>query len=270
MRKSLVNFLKGIAIMVSTMVPGVSGGTMAIVLGIYDDLIHAVGSFFENWKKHSILLIELGLGAGVGILLFGRGVEYALNNFPVEMGFLFMGVICGGIPVLFKKAKSSSSRLNLYDFLFLLVGFVIVMLMANPPEETTSMASAGGITSFIFLFIAGIIAAVALILPGISGSFMLLVLGLYNVTINAINTMNIPFLMPLGLGVLVGTLATTKGIEKLLQKFPKQTYMMILGFVAGSIIPVFPGLPTGLQFLTCIPVFLLGFLLLLWLSKKEC
>ncbi len=266
--KYLINFFKGLVIAIATLVPGVSGGTMAVILGVYDDLIHAIGSFFEDWKKHIVILLELGLGGLTGLLLFSKLLENVSKKYPFTMGFFFIGVIFGGIPVLYKKSISSGKR-NLKDMIFFVIGFVIVILLSSEPDTTTALATTPGIASIVFLFIAGIVLAVALILPGISGSFMLYVLGLYSVTLNAINTRNIPFLIPLGLGVALGTLGTAKTIEKLLQKHPGKTYMLILGFVLGSLLPVFPGKPTGFSIVSCAAALIVGFLLINWISKKE-
>lgn len=273
--KHMINFFKGIVVGIATLVPGVSGGTMAVVLGIYDDLIHAVGSFFEDIKKHTILLFEIGLGGLIALLLFSGLLKSAIDKFPIIMGFLFIGIIFGGLPVLYNKARAE--KRNLVDLVFLVIGFVIVLAMSNESEATTTLATAQGISSMIFLFIGGIIIAIALILPGISASFMLLALNLYDVTLGAINNRNIPFLVPLGIGVIVGTLGTAKAIEKLLQKYPSKTYMLILGFVAGSLIPVFPkqileiGTSAGdiITIVVSIVVLVLGFLFITWLSKKE-
>jgi putative membrane protein len=266
--KYLVNFLKGLAIGIATLVPGVSGGTMAIVLGVYDDLIHAISSFFQNWKKNIVILLEVGLGGLTGLLLFSKLFQNVLDKYPVIMGFFFMGVIFGGVPVLYKKA-TATGKINLRDSIFFVIGLIIVLLLSSEPDKTTTMATNPGITSMAFLFIAGIVLAVALILPGISGSFMLLVLGLLDVTLNAINTRNIPFLIPLGLGVALGTLGTAKTIEKLLQKHPGKTYMLILGFVLGSLLPVFPGKPVGFSIITSAAALIVGFLFINWLSKRE-
>lgn len=265
--RNFINFLKGIAISVSTLVPGVSGGTMAIILGIYDDLIHAIGSFFDDWKKHSILLIEIGLGGLLGLLLFSRIVENALSTYPIQMGFFFIGVVAGGVPVLYKRATSGEKKKT--DFLYLVIGLTIALLMSLEPEATSAMATAGGSKGFIFLIIAGLIIAIALILPGISGSFMLLILGLYDVTLNAINTLNIPFLIPLGIGVIIGTIATTKAIEKLLKKYPGKTYMLILGFVLGSVVPIYSGMPQGAQAVWSILALAVGFIIIFCMGKRE-
>ncbi|MCM0650833.1 DUF368 domain-containing protein [Clostridium swellfunianum] len=265
--KYLVNFLKGLAIGIATLVPGVSGGTMAVILGVYDDLIHAVSSFFSNWRKHIVILLEIGFGGLVGIALFSRLLENVTTKYPFIMGFFFIGVIFGGLPVLFKKAASGTRSKT--DWIYFVVGLVIVLVMAWEPSATTTLATRQDLLSIIFLFIGGIVIAIALILPGISASFMLYVLGLYNVTLNAINTRNIPFLIPLGLGVALGTLGTAKTIEKLLEKHPSKTYMLIIGFVLGSLLPVFPGVPSGMSIVTSLLALALGFLLINWLSKKE-
>lgn len=265
--KGLINFLKGIAVGIATLVPGVSGGTMSIILGIYDDLIHSVSSFFHDWKKNLIFLGQVALGGLLGMVLLSNVLEEALIKYPFVMKFFFIGVIFGGLPVLFKKASGTKSEGK--GYIFFAIGFIIVFLMSSEPGSVTTLATTKGILSVIFLLIAGFIIAIALILPGISGSFMLLALGLYDVTLNAINTLNIPFLIPLALGALIGTVATTKTIEKLLQKYPRKTYMLILGFIAGSIPQVYPGIPTGGQFFPSIVAIVLGFILIYILGKKE-
>ncbi|WP_027634046.1 DUF368 domain-containing protein [Clostridium hydrogeniformans] len=265
--KGLHNFLKGMAIGIATLVPGVSGGTMSIVLNVYDDLIHSISSFFNNWKKSSIFLLQIGAGAFAALLLFSRILESALSKFPFLMSFLFIGIILGGIPVLYKK--STKEKRNNKDFTFALLGFILVIAMSLKPSAVSTLATSNGLSSMIFLFFAGIIIAVALILPGISGSFLLLTLGLYDTTLNAINTLNIPFLIPLSLGVILGTLITTKIIENLLNKYPSKTYMLILGFVSGSLVAVFPGMPTGINMVYCLLSLIIGFFLIHSLTKRE-
>lgn len=264
--RNLINFLKGIAVGIATLVPGVSGGTMAIILGIYDDLIHAVGSFFDDWKNNIILLLEVGLGGALGIRLFSHILENAINKYPNIMQFLFMGIIIGGLPVLYRKSIKVDKG-NKKDFVFLILGFVIILFMSAKPTTINTIATSQGVLSIVFLFIAGIAIAIALVLPGISGSFILLTLGLYKLTISAINTLNIPFLIPLVLGILAGILGTTKIIERFLQKYPRKTYMLIIGFVIGSLIPLFPQQPWSSQFITTATALIIGFLITFFLGK---
>jgi putative membrane protein len=266
--KYFENFIKGIFIGIATLVPGVSGGTIAIILGVYDNLIHAIGSFFQDWKKHTLLLMQVGLGGLLGFGLFSRLLENAILKYPFLMQYLFMGVIIGGLPVLYRRAVSSDAA-DKRGYFFLVFGFILVLVMSAEPTAITSIAISHGILSVLFLFIAGIVIAIALVLPGISGSFMLLVLGLYSITLDAINHMNIPFLIPLGLGVIVGTLGTTKVIEKLLQRYPRKTYMLIMGFVLGSLVQVFPGIPSGSQVITSVIALIIGFFATYFLGIRE-
>lgn len=261
------NFIKGMAVGIATLVPGASGGTMSIILGIYDGLIHAVSTFFENWKKNFVYLFVIALGGVLGILVFSRLLEGAISAYPYIMQFLFMGVIIGGLPVLFRKSFASGKG-NISDYLYLVLGAVIVLLMTSKPGAVVNLATADGIVGMIFLFIAGIILAIALVLPGISGSFMLLVLGLYNLFLNAINTLNIAFLIPLVLGVAIGTFGSAKIIEGFLKKHPRQTYMLIIGLVLGSLWEVFPGMPVAAQIIPSIAVFTIGFAAIFWIGKK--
>ncbi len=305
------NFIKGIAVGVATLVPGVSGGTMAIVLGIYDRLIHSVGSFFEDWKKNFFFLFQVGAGGLLGILLFNRLMLRALEVVPYVMQFLFIGIIIGGLPVLYKKAMSigvtgsagtvahekPSARTaahekpfagtdaksekagtsgrpetgnlpNISDIIFLVIGIVIVLLMTSKPDTVVNLATGSTLLSYIFLLLAGVIFAVALVLPGISFSFMLLALGMYDITLKALKDFNIPYLIPLGLGVALGTFGTARLLERLMQKHPRKTYMIILGFVVGSLIEVFPGIPQGWQLPVSITAFILGFAAMYRLGKK--
>lgn len=299
----LKNFFKGIVVGVATLVPGVSGGTMAIVLGIYDRLIHSVGSFFEDWKKNFLFLFQVGIGGLLGILLFDRLMLSALEVVPYVMQFLFIGIIIGGLPVLYKKAMSSELTgstdtayeantagstthpktdnhpnaidhrkvvvlPNISDILFLIIGIAIVLLMTSKPDAVINLATGSTLLSYIFLLIAGVILAVALVLPGISFSFMLLALGMYDITLKAIKDLNIPYLIPLGLGVAIGTFGTAKILERLLQKHPRKTYMIIIGFVLGSLVEVFPGIPQGWQLPASVAVFVVGFIAMYWLGRK--
>ena len=266
--KYLINIIKGVALGISTLVPGVSGGTMAIILGVYDNLIHAVGSFFKEWKKHILFLLQMGIGGLIGLVGFSKIMETALIHFEFPMIYLFLGIIFGGLPVLYKKAISVEVKeKKKTDYIFLLIGFAVVFLMTLQPNTIVNLATSTGIASFMFNIVAGLIIAIALILPGISTSFMLLTLGLYQVTLDAINTRNLAFLIPIGIGGIIGTFGTAKIIENLLNKHPKKTYFLIIGFVLGSIIEVFPGIPTGMNILYCLLSFVVGLGLILLMSK---
>ncbi|HIZ56535.1 MAG TPA: DUF368 domain-containing protein [Firmicutes bacterium] len=254
-------FLKGIAIGIATLVPGVSGGTMAILLGVYDRMIHAVSSLWKNLKANLCFLGILGCGGLVGILLFSRLLEWAMASFHFPMIYLFLGIICGGIPVLYRKTRTPGRKLS--DLLYLAVGAVLVVLMTMQPTTLFQLATGNGWLNAVFLVFAGVIVAVALILPGISTSFMLLMLGLYDLTLDAVNTLNLFYLVPLLGGVLLGVLGTARILENLLNKYPEKTYMLILGFVLGSLPEVFPGIPQDIAtIIFSLLAFALGFSLI--------
>jgi putative membrane protein len=182
------------------------------------------------------------------------------------MIYLFLGIILGGIPVLYERANIGKKKWT--DWLSFVIGFSIILIMTVYNGTIVNLATSTGVLNFIFLILAGIIIAVALILPGISTSFMLLALGLYDVTLKAINNVELNYLVPIILGVGIGVIATTKILENFLTNKPRPTYMLILGFVLGSIIEVYPGLPNGFDIIFSIITFILGFILIRFMSKK--
>lgn len=263
-----MNIIKGVVIGIATLVPGVSGGTMAIILGVYDDLIHSISSFFKDIKKNFVFLATVGIGGVIGLVAFSRLMELALQHFKYPMVFLFLGAILGGIPVLYKKA--SVEALRWHDWLYFVIGIAIILVMSLYNGTIVNLANSTGILQFAFLFLAGIIIAVALILPGLSTSFMLLAIGLYEITLNAISELQLNFLVPIGLGAVFGVITTTKILETLMTQKPRQTYLLILGFVIGSIADILfdTGLPSGLNIVLSIATLVLGFVVIRMLSEK--
>ncbi len=264
--KTITHIIKGVIIGIATLVPGVSGGTMAIILGLYDEIIHSISSFFKDIKGNIIFLATVGIGGAIGLFGFSRLMKFCLENFEYPMIYLFIGIIIGGIPVLYKKANEGKRAPS--NWLYFVIGFAIILIMSLYTGTIVNLANSTGVLQFVFLFIAGIIIAVALILPGISTSFMLLALGMYDITVNAISNFEINFLIPIALGVGFGIIATTKLLENFMTKKPSQTYMLILGFVIGSIIEVFPGIPQGFDIAISIATFLLGFIVIKFMGEK--
>lgn len=263
----LKNFIKGIIIGASMLVPGVSGGTMALILGIYDDLIRSVSSFFENVRKNALFLGVVAIGGLIGLVMFVYVVKYGLDNFRMPTMFLFLGVVLGGLPILFKESKNGVK--TKFDYGYLLIGFVIVLCMTYFKGTLVNLENVTGLGSVLVLFLIGIIVAVALILPGISTSFLLLVLGMYEVTINAVETRDLAFLVPIIIGTLFGIIATTKVLEYWLNNNPRQVYMLIIGFVIASVFSIFPGLPEGLDILYSIIMFVIGVVSIIYITKKN-
>ncbi|MDV4152572.1 DUF368 domain-containing protein [Clostridium sp. AL.422] len=262
----LKNFLKGVAISISQIVPGVSGGTIAMILGIYDKMLHAVNNILKDFKNQYKILLQVGIGAVVGIFLFSNIVKNLFDNYPIPIGYLFIGVILGGAPLMFRKATVKG--FNKKSIIYLVLGMVIVLMMGTPNNDASAIITSLSFVNFIWLFIGGVVVAIALILPGISGSFMLYVLGLYNTVITAVVNINIPILIPIVLGGIVGTLLTARIIEMLLIKFPEQTYILIFGFILGSVFSVFPGVD-GISSIIGVILGIIGFMFTYYISRNE-
>ena len=254
-KESLITMAKGLVVGGTMLVPGVSGGTMCILLGIYDQLIHAVSTFFQRKRDNFLLLFWFCLGSGLGMFLLSKPLFQLMEYFPRPAGFFFMGAVAGSIPLTFQKARVTKFTWHIPVFVF--IGIMIVWGIEKLP--TMDQIEGGGLEQGFMLLVAGAVAAVALILPGISVSYLLLVLGLYAPTIQAIGRLDVLFLLPLGVGLLLGIVATTKLLEHLMQKYPLATYLIILGFVTASIPTIFPGVPGGLELVACGLTLLAGF-----------
>lgn len=218
----------------STMtIPGISGGTMAVIVGIYEELISSINGLIKEPKKHLPFLLQFVLSACIGFILFARLVTTLLASpkYGNIIKFIFVIIILAGIPFLYKKANIKA--LTLAHILYIFAGILIVISISSLPSDLF-MEKEGFLNLFIQL-IGGIIIAIALVLPGISVSHMLYILGIYESVMHSVYTFHWFNLVPLLLGVVLGTFATTSLLEKLLKKYPDKVYMTILGFVAASL-----------------------------------
>ena len=199
--KYLMNFIKGMLIGISNIIPGVSGGTIAVVTGVYEQLISAIGNFFkkfkETFKDNMKLLIPIGLGAVVGVVLFSKLLEYLLETHEIPTYFAFLGLIVGSFPLIFKNALSKGfKKTYLIPFIITFAIGLTLTILEKCGVVGTGIESFGlDIVSIIILFFAGMIAASTMIIPGISGSFVLLLMGVYHPLLSAVSALNIPILM---------------------------------------------------------------------------
>lgn len=260
--------IKGFFMGIANIIPGVSGGTLAITMGIYEDLIGAISHFFSHFKKNIIFLIPIGIGAVLAIALGSKAIGYSLDAFPLPTILFFAGLILGGIPMLYGKIKGEWKVRNILIFL-LTFAFVIGLMFLKTGKDVQLQNI--DFMGYFMLFLVGIVASATMIIPGISGSFMLMVMGYYEPIVNTINELtsfqnvghNIAVLIPLGLGILVGIVGIAKLIEFLFKKFEVPTYFGIIGFVLSSIIGIFVS-TKGLVFaplpvIVGIVLFILGF-----------
>ncbi len=238
-RNDFVIMLKGFIIGSSMSVPGVSGGTMAILLGIYDKLIGSISNFLKDIKSNTIFLFKFCVGAGVGIGSLAFVISWLLEKFPLPVSFFFLGAVIGGIPALYNKTKTKETPLKVSSGIYFLIGLVAVISIGFIPTGNFDLSSGTGIGHYLMVLITGIIIALALVLPGISTSHMLLVLGMYDAMLAAIKGFDIVYIGILGISTLIGIFLITKPIEWTMKKFPHQTYCMIIGFVLGSTSEIF-------------------------------
>ena len=243
MKDKLLYVIKGFFFGLANIIPGVSGGTIAITMGIYEDMISSISGFFKNPKKSIMYLMPIGIGAVLSILLMSKVISFCLDKFPAPTNLFFIGLIVGGIPLLTRKVKDA--KFNPVNAFLLLLTFSIIMFMTFS-DGGGSNIDLTNITfgKMILLFIIGMIAAGCMVIPGISGSFVLMLLGAYQPIISVIGDLtnlsnfghNMTILIPFGIGVVVGIIGIAKILEYLFSKYEVSTYYAILGFIVASVI----------------------------------
>ena len=248
--RPMLNYIKkiiaGIAVGIANVIPGVSGGTIAVVFGVYSDLIGAASLDIKTIKANFKIYLCLFGGIGLGILLFARLFKLVYERFPIQTNFFFIGLIVGSIFIIFefvREKEQKSSFKTASKILWFFIGLSIMLALyffKGAAASSTAAVETLSLGSFIFLFLAGFVGAAAMVIPGISGSFLLLIIGAYYTVIKAITELNIPVLIPVGLGILAGIILSARLIGFLMEKFPKITYAFILGLVAGSIRHMLP------------------------------
>ena len=265
MKNNISTFLKGLTVGGTMLVPGVSGGSIAMILGIYEKLITSVSSFNKKKAENFLFLLIFVIGAGLGMIIFAKPLLTLIEAYPKPMLFGILGAVAGGLPMLYKEAGIKNFSFSY--LLYILLGIVIVLGISALPANLIDTNITHDFVHIMLLLAAGFILAIALVLPGISVSYLLLLLGLYEQTINAISTFDMLFLLPLALGVFLGIVSITKTLEKAMNEYSAPTYLIILGFVLGSMISAFPGTPTGYQWIICIIAAGLGFSLIYSINK---
>ena len=276
------NILKGFGMGTSDLIPGVSGGTIALLLGIYDDFISSVSGLFSKrfWPSFKFLLPIL-LGMGLAIALLSNLFNYLLSYHEIPTMFFFTGLIIGIIPYLLKTSNFKQT-FKTKHYLMILIGIIILVIITllNNGDKHSGETLTLSLGLIIKYFIAGMFASSAMLLPGISGSFMLLVFGAYGTVMFSIselvnlNFTALPILIIVGLGILTGFMLSSRMIQYFLHHHTTMTFALIIGFVIGSIYAVFPGFPENglvwiISFLTIIIGFIVSFTLGLITAKSD-
>ena len=271
MKEKLSLILKGIVLGTSFILPGVSGGVLSVVMGIYDKLIEAVSHFYESWanfKKYFNFLFFLGVGGIISVLILTNVIEFALNKIPVITILLFVGLIVGGVPQLFNKIKNEVSFGNI---LLMFIGIGLLVIMSFTTGGAGNQVIDTSLISMIKMFGIGVLSSATIVIPGVSGSFLLMVIGYYEPLLRIVNEItsftnlynNIIVMIPLGIGLVVGAILIARVIDFCLKKYPVKTYYVITGFVIASIIEVFLSV---FEYSYTIPTIIIGLILMIFSS----
>ena len=245
------NIIKGMMIGIANIMPGVSGGTLAVSMGIYDKLIHCITHILSEFKESMKFLLPIFAGAGIALVALTFVIEALFQYYPIPTNLLFIGLIVGGLPPVITKVKSH--KLTFGHILAGLLFFALVVGMAMMGDNGNRQVTLNlGIVPMIKLVLVGIIAAATMIIPGVSGSMVLLILGYYQPIIQQITAFctavitldmagilhGVAILLPFGIGVLIGILGIAKIIEIIFQKYPVYAYCAIIGLIAASPIAI--------------------------------
>ena len=255
--EALILFVKGIVVGMANIIPGVSGGTIAVVTGIFDPLIEAINTLFKKFKKNLKFLIPVGLGLVAGVLAFSKLIGFLLQRFPLQTGLFFAGLVVGSIPLILKKSREGSTFKGVYLIPFAVCALAVTALAIIQTyfSNDAGGAAAGALPVLTFgmvlkLFFGGMLSAGAMVVPGVSGSLVMMLLGIYDdmlaiisglVSFKDIHTVLSAALcaVPLGLGIIAGIFTIARIIGFLFKKFRTGTYYGILGLLCGSVLALF-------------------------------
>ena len=230
----------GILIGIGAILPGISSGVICVMTGIYEKLLDIVLNFFKNIKGNIKIVLPLGLGIIIGMNIFSKALEYLIITYPIHIKSIFIGLILGGIPILIKKVQIVEKKVRISKYVSLIIACIIGIGMFIY-EKYVNLENSLQVSN-IYLIYSGIIMCVGIIVPGVSSTVILMCLGIYNIYLNAVANMNFVILIPMGIGVIIGSIFWMKIIKILFEKYYIQTYYAIIGFTLCSTLVLFPNI----------------------------
>lgn len=275
MKTALILVVKGMLVGVANIIPGVSGGTIALLTGTYSQLTTAIASFSrlkpQEWKTHLPFLVPFMIGGGLGIFGFAKALSALYARYPEQVNFFFLGIVAASLPALL---KTLDTKPKVSYWLLFLLGFAITLFFGILEKTSIELALAESTMRSLSLgyalklFASGIIAATTMIIPGISGSFMLLLLGEYHNILGFVKEFYIVGLALVALGALTGLLGGAKILSKLLSRHLNSTLMFICGLILASLYILYPGITlTWQSLIPDVLLLTLGFYITLRFSK---
>lgn len=252
-----LNFVLGIAIGSGAILPGISSGVICVIFGIYEKLIDSILNFFKDIKNNFKFLFPIITGVIIGVFIFSNILKFFLFKFPLQTKSIFIGLILGSIPSLFKEANKNSKfklRYLLYTLVAFIIGIVSVIL-----ENKIEINSVNQNVSYIYLLLSGFSMSIGIVVPGVSSTVILMLMGIYNIYLSSISNLYFPVIIPMGIGILLGSIILMKITNFLLKHFYEKTFYSIIGFALGSIFVLLPNEITGINGVISLICIILGF-----------
>lgn len=252
----LSNCAKGIAIGAGAILPGISSGVLCVIFGIYEKLLNSVLNFFKDFKSNLKFLTPILIGCLLGIILFGNLLNYFLYQFPIQTKSLFIGFILASSSSLVKEINSKEKFKPHYIFFFLfalLIGIGSVILEKYLPMSSTENVS------FLYLILCGFLMSVGVVVPGVSSTIILTLLGVYSIYLSSVSSLFLPVLIPIGIGLVIGGFIFMKLIKYFLDNHYGATFYSIIGFTLGSILVLIPPCSSSIEIIISLLCIVLGF-----------
>lgn len=263
----LLNCIKGIAIGSGAILPGISSGVLCVIFGIYEKLLDSILNFFQDIKKNTKFLLPILIGIGIGILIFSNILNFFLYKFPIQTKSVFIGLILGSIPSLIKEVNTKSN-FKLYYLLYTLFAFFIGIFSVFLEKHLSSTTITTNF-SFVYLMLSGFIMSIGVVVPGVSSTIILMLMGVYSTYIFSVSHIYFPILFPMGIGLFLGCILFMKLTKFLLNHFYAQTFFSIIGFTLGSLLVLFPNVSFNLTGFICLICILFGFLLFSYFKQNN-
>ena len=242
---------------------GVSSGVLCVIFGIYEKLVDSILGIFKDFKKNFSFLLPIAIGLFIGVILFGNVLKYLFASFENPTKVLFIGLILGSIPALFKQANSKKG-FRLHFLIYSLFSFLLSMFLIYLEKSSNIFININTQNNFLFFVIAGFFMSAGVIIPGVSSSVILMIMGVYYTYLEAISALNLYILVPMGIGLILGSLLFLIIIKILFNKFYSQTFFAIIGFVIASCSVLIPNSSFSMLY---IPLFFIGILIALKFEK---
>lgn len=245
---TIKQYIAGVFIGISNVIPGISGGTMAVVFNVYDKLIEALSLNIKSIKKNFVFLVFVGLGVITGILVFANIMNVLLENYPNQTYGGFIGVIVGSLPIVIKVGNIQRVTLSKVLTFIVFFGIMVGVWLLQDQQAPIISVEVLTLTGAIGLFLAASISTFTMLVPGISGSLLLVMIGYYHAIFTfTIRQFVFPQLIIVGAGMVFGLLVGAKIVSYFLKKHKEIIYAAILGLIVGSLFPLFPSLESPLS-----------------------